>query len=102
IFLGDPYIVEKEGMGVTSADSQFVFLGSDFKTRHSFLDKDRIYAVMSLVDVCLGNYQEHFGPASIGDPIFCTVKQIVVPLVDGRCFLGGGITSGFRLGEAKG
>ena len=61
VFLGHFYVIEIQGVRIAPPDTQFLFLGSDFKTLHAFFDNQRIDTLMAFFRVGLRNHQVDIG-----------------------------------------
>ena len=87
VFLRNLYIIEYQGMGVTATDAQFVFLWANLKTFPAFFNNKGVDAVVFFLLVGLGDDQIIIGRSSVGNPVFGTVKHIMVAFVNGRSAL---------------
>ena len=100
--LGHLHVLEHQGVRVAAADAHLVFLGADDEAFHATLHDETIDAVVALVGVGLGHHEIGACRSAVGDPILRAVEEVVVPHVDGRRTLAGGVASGLGLAQAEG
>jgi hypothetical protein len=72
------------------------------EARHVALHNEGVDAAVTFVGVGLGDDEVGRGAVTVGDPVLRPVQEVVVPHVDGRGALRGGVGSSFGLGEAEG
>src|SRR5579884_3104939 len=69
----DTYIGKAQRAGIAGTNSKLIFLLTDFKSRHSFIDKKTGNAMMLFRSVGLREDNIVIGRRAIGDPVLCTV-----------------------------
>ena len=100
--LGHLDVLEHQGVRVAAADAHLVFLGADDEAVHAALHDEAVDAAVALVGVGLGHDQVDARRPAVGDPVLGAVEEVMVPHVDGRRALAGGVASRLGLTQAEG
>src|SRR5690606_3811465 len=87
IFFWNSDIVKNKGVRITTSNTELLLLRADLKTWHSFLYYKSIDSFVLEFWMSLGNNQIHIRCRTIGDPVLCTVNNIVVTFLYCRSFL---------------